>query len=55
VEIKFGMCWYSQILNNNTTTYDGTFTEYVVACRAVAMQRPRDGRIYQGRFWATAR
>jgi hypothetical protein len=26
----------------------------IVACRAVAMQRPRDGRIYQGRFWATA-
>jgi hypothetical protein len=26
-----------------------------VACRAVAMQRSRDGRIYWGRFWATAR
>jgi hypothetical protein len=25
-----------------------------VACRVVAMQRQRDGRIYQGRFWATA-
>jgi hypothetical protein len=28
---------------------------YTVTCRAVAMQRPGDGRIYQGRFWATAR
>jgi hypothetical protein len=27
---------------------------YIVACREVAMQRPRDGRIYQGGFWATA-
>jgi hypothetical protein len=27
----------------------------ILACRVVAMQRPRDGRIYQGRFWATAR
>jgi hypothetical protein len=27
----------------------------IVACIAVAMQRPRDGRVYQGRFWATAR
>jgi hypothetical protein len=27
----------------------------IVAYRAVAMQQPRDGRIYQGRFWATAR
>jgi hypothetical protein len=28
---------------------------YIVACRAVAMQRPRDGRINQGRFRANAR
>jgi hypothetical protein len=27
----------------------------IVACKAVAMQRPLDGRIYQGPFWATAR
>jgi hypothetical protein len=26
----------------------------IVACRTVAMQRRRDGRIYQGRFWETA-
>jgi hypothetical protein len=26
-----------------------------VACRAFAMQRPRNGRIYQGGFWTTAR
>jgi hypothetical protein len=26
----------------------------IVTCRDVAMQRLRDGRIYQGRFWATA-
>jgi hypothetical protein len=25
------------------------------ACRAVAVQLPRDGRIYQGRYWATTR
>jgi hypothetical protein len=28
---------------------------YTVACRTVAMQRPRDGRMYQGRFWTTPR
>jgi hypothetical protein len=28
---------------------------YIVAFRAVAMQRPRDGRMYHGHFWATAR
>jgi hypothetical protein len=28
---------------------------YVVACRVVAKQQPRDGRIYQDHFWATAR
>jgi hypothetical protein len=27
---------------------------YMMACRAVAMQWPQDGRIYQTRFWATA-
>jgi hypothetical protein len=26
----------------------------VVTCRVVAMQRPRNGRIYQRSFWATA-
>jgi hypothetical protein len=26
----------------------------IIACRTVAMQPPRDGRIYHGRFWATA-
>jgi hypothetical protein len=25
----------------------------IMTCRAVAMQRPRDGRIYQGRLWVT--
>jgi hypothetical protein len=32
------------------------FLRYVttVACRVITMQRPRDGRIYQGRFWATS-
>jgi hypothetical protein len=28
--------------------------KYIVACRAVAMQRPRDGRICKDRFCATA-
>jgi hypothetical protein len=28
---------------------------HIVACRAAAMQRLRDGRIYEGRFWSTAR
>jgi hypothetical protein len=27
----------------------------IEACKAVGMQRPREGRIYQGRFSATAR
>jgi hypothetical protein len=27
----------------------------IVACKAVAMQRPRDKRVYQGRFGAAAR
>jgi hypothetical protein len=27
----------------------------ILAYRSIAMQRPRDGRIYQGRFWATVR
>jgi hypothetical protein len=30
-------------------------TVNTLASRAVVMQRPWDGRIYQGRFWATAR
>jgi hypothetical protein len=28
---------------------------YIVACITVAMQQQREGWIYQGRFWATAR
>jgi hypothetical protein len=28
---------------------------YIVVYRAVAIKRPRDGRIYHGRFWETAR
>jgi hypothetical protein len=30
-------------------------SENIVACVAVAMQRPRDERVYRGRFWAAAR
>jgi hypothetical protein len=36
---------YAQVCRRNQNT---------VACRGVAMQRPRDKRIYQGRFWTTA-
>jgi hypothetical protein len=28
---------------------------HAATCRAIAMQRPRNGRIYQGSFWATVR
>jgi hypothetical protein len=43
------LCWRAEssgITDNNNNN---------VACRAVAMQRPRDGGLYQGRFSATAR
>jgi hypothetical protein len=35
--------------------YISVLSLHIVACIAVVMQRPPDGRIYQTRFWATAR
>jgi hypothetical protein len=43
-------CWGSEVAVLKTLYY---LEQHIVACRAVAMQRPRGGRIYQGRFWAT--
>jgi hypothetical protein len=33
---------------------EAAVTYFTIERRAVAMQRSRDGRIYQGRLWVTA-
>jgi hypothetical protein len=46
--------WYISVVNVETSVYSENLI-YIVACGAVAMQRPGNGRISQGRFCATAR
>jgi hypothetical protein len=62
IDSELYMFWPNFVFDKlflNKKSYEVRFNAhiyiYVIACRAVAMQRPRDWRIYQGRFWATAR
>jgi hypothetical protein len=57
VEIHFAEIMLStpSLLGNTDTARNIVKKFNIVVCIAADIQQLRDGRIYQGRFWATAR
>jgi NAD-dependent dihydropyrimidine dehydrogenase PreA subunit len=45
----------AHVISYGCKTWSPSYEKNIVACRAVVMQRPRDGWIYEGHLVATAR